>query len=118
MNWKLFKNIVLPGSLLLLTGCSPHPATGDWSAQAESAQQFARLSVQYEGRADLYSTGAKEAERHCFWGGVSGTSISLTCVPAMDTDAREHYRFTVTESGEGVLSRDGEIVTRFLRGPQ
>ncbi|SCZ64088.1 hypothetical protein [Thiohalomonas denitrificans] len=102
--------------LLALTGCSPHPAAGNWTATAEDSQ-FSRLEVTYEGRANLFEFGEEKAGRHCFWSGESKQVISMSCKPAFDTDIEEHYRLNLEGDGTAILMRDDQAVAYFSPEP-
>lgn len=101
--------------LLALAGCSPHPATGIWTAAPDTVRGFNRLEITYEGRALLFAVGESEAGRHCFWGGESAQSVAMSCKPAFDTSIEEHYRMTLRENGTATLLRDGEVVAQLSR---
>ncbi len=96
-----------------LTACSPHPATGNW--QSADDAEFVRLEVTYEGWANLYEAGEKEAGRHCFWGAESKQGIALACKPAFNTDIEEHYGLAIAEDGTATLMRDREVAARFTK---
>lgn len=99
--------------LLVLAGCSPHPAAGVWAAAADNG--FNRLEVTYEGRALLYTAGEDKAGRHCFWGGESAQAIALTCKPAFNTELEERYRLTLDADGTARLMQDDQVMAHLLR---
>lgn len=101
--------------LFALTGCSPHPATGNWIASTGSNSEFSRLEVTYEGRANLFEPGEEKAGRHCFWSGENKQAISMSCKPAFNTDIEEFYRLELGEDGIASLMREGEVKARFSR---
>lgn len=115
------KTLALPCSALLLlslTGCAPHPASGVWATPKEPDSGFDRLEVTYEGHAQLYTVGEKEAGRHCFWGGESKQSIVMTCKPASNLDTEERYHLIVNADGSATLTQDGKEVAKFTRQAQ
>lgn len=114
---RLRSRLIAAPALLLLFGCAPHPATGVWLAAPEADDSFVRLELGYDGRALLYAVGEKEAGRRCFWGGESAGAVVMTCKPAHDMEAEEHYHLSVAEDGSAALSRDGAVVARFARQP-
>lgn len=101
--------------LLLLTGCSPHPATGTWATASPSDSSFTRLEVTYEGRALLFAAGEQEAGRRCFWGGENAQAIAMTCKPATAMDSEERYQLIVAADGTATLLRDGTVRARLAR---
>lgn len=104
--------------LLALFGCSPHPASGTWTAAATTDSGFNRIDVNFDGKADLYEVGEDNAGRHCFWGRESKQAITLTCKPAFDTDIEERYRLIINEDGTATLMQDNTMAARFSRPPQ
>ncbi|WP_127478051.1 hypothetical protein [Sulfurivermis fontis] len=113
---RLPARILLP--LLLLAGCSPHPATGTWSGAAPESGRFQRLEVTYEGRALLYAAGEDKAGRHCFWSGESAQSIALSCTPAFNPELEEHYRLVIGADGRASLRQGDKVLAQWERQVQ
>lgn len=110
----LFRSCVI-AFIVLLAGCAPHPATGHWVTTADTGTGFTRLEVTYEGRANLYAAGEKEAGRHCFWSGESARAVAITCKPAFNTEIEEHYHLNVQADGTAVLSQADKVLAHFSR---
>jgi len=102
--WSLI--LLLP---LFLTGCGGHPAAGTWQIQDGSASRYARLVVQFDGKAEFFRGNEEEPAERCFWAGESADSITLQCVDAANGEER-HYRLKVSKGGRGELMQDGRLL--------
>lgn len=118
MNYSILKTLSLLSAFLLITGCSPHPGSGIWIAEAENEPGFTKIDVQYEGRADIYNATDEAAVRRCFWGGMSPRQLALDCVQAADTEIKENYRLTVAEDGTAELTRKQQLIGVFNKQPR
>ncbi|OOZ38685.1 hypothetical protein BOW53_14660 [Solemya pervernicosa gill symbiont] len=111
--------------------CSPHPGAANWhvaeETRAEIAAEFARIEVDFEGRATIFaaveegqavSHDLATAGRRCFWGGVDAQTVGLTCALAADSAIEEHYMLRVSsETGMADLIQDGVVLGQFVRQP-
>ncbi len=95
---------------LALTGCSGHPAAGTWLIREGSASPYARLVVQFDGRAEFFRPNQEEPAERCFWAGESADTIGLQCVDAAGGDQERFYRLKVGRGGVGELTRDGRLL--------
>ena len=101
--------------VLALSGCAPHPCTGDWRSAANDESGFVRIHVQYDGKTDIYSADREEAVQRCFWAGEAADSIRLDCVLAENTDIKKHYSMRVSAEDEVELIEAGAVVGRYRR---
>jgi len=95
---------------LVLAGCSAHPAAGTWQIQEGSKSNYARLVVQFDGRAEFFRPNEEEPAERCFWAGESASTIALQCVDAADEEQERQYRLKVTKGGRGELMQDGRLL--------
>lgn len=100
---------------LLLTGCSPHPATGKWMPESGDASGYTRIHVQYDGKTDFYRAGQEEATLRCFWAGESPEIIGLQCTVAANTAIEKHYQLKVANWEGAELLEAGRVIGRFRR---
>jgi len=110
------KNLLLPIlCTLFLSACSPHPGTGKWKADGENSLGIAKLTVAYEGKAVFTSTKPDPAVWHCFWNAAEKQTVNLACTPSTDTEAEQHFVFSVQDDGIAELSRNGQRIGLFIR---
>ena len=103
---------------LALSGCSPHPGTGTWLPVEGGTTEFSRITVNFNGRAELYTPGSEKEALRCFWGGESSESMQMQCSLAANTDVEYTYRFRVNQSGEAELVLSGQTIGTFYRKPE
>lgn len=103
------KNIPYMLSVILVTlglqGCSPHPGAGHWQAVENSDSKFSKISVEFEGRAELLPADTTAETQRCFWAGKTADSIQLQCTQGDDTGVEFLYLFTVDSSDDEPLAR-------------
>ncbi|MET0085072.1 MAG: hypothetical protein ABW082_01075 [Sedimenticola sp.] len=102
-------------SALLLAGCAPHPATGNWVPAEGDESGFVRIHVQYDGKTDIYRPGEETAAFRCFWAGESGAVIGLQCVLAENTDIEKHFKLNVTADQGARLEAAGKVIGFYRR---
>ncbi len=102
-------------SLFLLSACSPHPGAGNWLAKERNSLNIARINITFEGTADFYADGNKDAVQRCFWAASAEQTMQLQCVYAADNDKKVKYQFIVTKKDHAQLLRDNKIIAQFLR---
>ena len=96
---------------LALQGCSPHPGAGHWQAVENSASKFSKISVEFEGRAELLPTDTAAETQRCFWAGKTAEVIRLQCTQGDDTGVEFLYLLSVDSSGNepvATLTQDGK----------
>ena len=95
---------------LLLAGCSGHPAAGTWQIREGSAIPYARLVVQFDGKAEFFRPNEERPAERCFWAGESADAIALQCIEAADTGQEHFYRLKVRGGGVGELIQEGRLL--------
>lgn len=97
------KNTLYVLSVILLTlglqGCSPHPGSGHWQAVENSGSKFSKISVEFEGRAELLPADTAGETQRCFWAGKTADTIQLQCTQGDDTGVEFLYLLSVDSSG-------------------
>jgi len=93
-----------------LTGCSGHPAAGTWQIQEGSKSNYARLVVQFDGRAEFFRPNQEEPAERCFWAGENASTIALQCVDAANGEVERNYRLKVSKDGRGELMQGGQLL--------
>ena len=97
-------------SLLLLSACSPHPATGVWKATGDNELGINRLVVGYEGRAEFITTKLDSANWHCFWGAPDKKKLELNCTSSTNSDQKRSFTLSVNDQGLAEFQRKGGAV--------
>lgn len=109
---------IIAGGILaaaLLTGCSAHPGAGNWQLEAGNQSPFSRVTVHFEGRAELFDAASGAESHHCFWGGISGSEIQLDCTTPEDTETRVRFNLRVNGAKNAQLLKDGQLLGNYLR---
>ncbi len=83
-----------------LQGCSPHPSAGHWQAVENSDSKFSKISVEFEGRAELLPIDTAAETQRCFWAGKTAEAIRLQCTQGDDTGVEFLYLLSVDSSGD------------------
>ncbi|MCW8907949.1 MAG: hypothetical protein OQL28_11930 [Sedimenticola sp.] len=99
----------------LLTGCSAHPGAGNWQLKADSQSSVSRVTVHFEGRAELFDATSGAETHHCFWGGVSNSEIQLDCTTPEDTETRVRFKLRVTGPDQAQLLKEGRLIGEYQR---
>ncbi len=98
------KNILYMLSVILFTlglqGCSPHPGAGHWQPVENSDSKFSKISVEFEGRAELLPADKAAETQRCFWAGKTADVIRLQCTQGDDSGLEFLYLLTVDSSGD------------------
>ncbi len=103
---------------LLLTACSPHPATGVWKATDDNKLGIARLVAGFEGRVEFTTSKLDNAVWHCFWGISDKTELSLDCTPSTNPEKKRSFILTVNDKGIAELrdsANRSELLATFIR---
>lgn len=101
----------------LLSGCSPHPGSGNWLARGNNNDGFSQLQVHFDGKAELHYADDMRGELHCFWQAMNKDTLDMICSLAGDEDTRLSFQLRAVDESRGELRRDGELVGRFDRQP-
>ena len=100
---RLYLSAVVISLSLLLSACSPHPATGVWKATGDNELGIARLVAGFEGRAEFTTSKLDNAVWHCFWGAPDKKVLELTCTPSTNPDQKRAFTLSVNDAGLGEL---------------
>lgn len=128
-NMNPIRLLMSPALCALLTACSAHPGAANWrvaeTTAVEVAAEFARIEVDFEGRATIFAeTASGEAVSHelagaarrCFWAGIDAQTIGMTCALATDSSIEEQFTLRVSGDGQQAeLIRDDAVVGQYLR---
>lgn len=97
------KNTLYIFSMILLSlslqGCSPHPGAGHWQAVEDSASDFSKITVEFEGRAELLPTDTAAETQRCFWAGKTADALQLQCTYGDDSGVELKYLLSVDSTG-------------------
>ncbi len=115
-DYLTFSSILLIIAMsLMLSACSPHPGAGNWQADADNTLNVSSIKVIFEGTADFYSDDNEDSILRCFWSASDKNTLQMQCVHAEDTDKKETYEFTVTETGQGKLTQNEQLIGLFSK---
>ena len=106
---------------LSLQGCSPHPGAGHWQAVENTDSSFSKITVEFEGTAELLPTDRAAETQRCFWSGKTADAIQLQCTQGDDSGLEFLYLLTVdSNSNEPVatLTQGSRQIGVYRRQPQ
>lgn len=105
--------LLIAGSALLLSACSPHPGTGVWQANGDNEAGIVRLVVSFNGRAEFSSRHPLAADWHCFWSGLDKHRIELDCTPSTQPDQKQVFILYATVKGQARLQQQTKTIAAF-----
>jgi len=102
---------------LLLSACSPHPATGVWKATGDNELGIDRLVAGFEGRAEFTTSKLDNALWHCFWGAPDKIVLEFSCTPSTNPDQKRSFTLSVNDAGLAELRNvdDTKLLATFNR---
>ncbi|HHJ36438.1 MAG TPA: hypothetical protein ENJ87_11790 [Gammaproteobacteria bacterium] len=112
---KFIHSLYLISITLLLSACTPHPASGVWKTKQDNDYGLAQLIVAFDGKANFATTKPDDAEWHCFWSGTSKKTIILKCTPSTDTGREEQFTLTVDDKGIAEFHHETELIALLRR---
>jgi len=111
----LLLTVALSLCLTLLTGCSPHPASGTWKSSAENAAQLTTLNVHFEPRAEILSSNKEKTDLHCSWSAVDNLKIKLECLSSDEQTEVDIYQLSITSENKADLIYNKEVIGSFVK---
>lgn len=112
---KLILPLLLLSVTMLLSACTPHPASGVWQTTEDNVYGISRLVVGFEGRANFVTTKLDNATWHCFWSATSKQETELNCKPSTDSEQEETFILTINDKAMAELRHDAKLVAIFTR---
>lgn len=98
---------------VLISGCSPHPATGVWKSTQENDYGVSKLVVAFDGKAEFVSKKLDNAIWHCFWAAKAKQQVELKCKPSTNTEKEESFKLLIDENGFANLSLKSQLISTF-----
>jgi len=88
---------------LLLSACSPHPATGVWKSTGNNALGIDRLVAGFDGKAEFTTHKINNALWHCFWAATDKSHLTLSRIPSTNTDQKQTFVLSLNTQGKAEL---------------
>jgi len=104
------KTIFILFTLILITGCSGHPAAGEWVSNTQT--DITKIIINFDGKAEIYEKSQKLAKYHCFWAAYDKSGINLNCGTKSETE--ETFTFEIT-STSAKLKEGQTLVSTFTK---
>lgn len=118
-NSMTFSIVLLIIAISFITsGCSPHSGAGNWQADGSNSLKVSRIKVVFEGQADFYIDGQEDSIRRCFWSAIEENVLQMQCVHSDNTDKKETYQFTITQTDQARLTQDDQLIGTFSKQAQ
>ena len=115
-------------SVVILSGCSGHPATGHWIGErsVETGDPYVALKLEFDGTGALYLSKSnpefsKGRSWRCLWQAKSADTAEVKCGSANSEDEATSFELVVSEAAaEGgpdtaKFMLSDKAVGRFLR---
>ena len=112
---RMLLNILFLLSLLSLSACSPHPASGNWTATGENTAHFSKMLVHFESRLEIFTKGAENPTHYCGWSATSSQNIGIECLRSEDQETKDIYQLNVEGEDKAELIQDGKVIARFIQ---
>jgi hypothetical protein len=111
---RLYFSIFVISLSLLLSACSPHPATGVWKATGDNELGIDRLVAGFEGRAEFITSKLDNTLWHCFWAAADKKRLTLSCTPSTNPDQKRVFVMSVNKQGLAELRDNYRPAKGFL----
>lgn len=116
MTTRLARTLLaLAAGMLLLSGCGPHPATGEWQMNAEEPSIYARILIKTDGTAYLFVPGSDSYEVSCHWNSADRSIIEMDCIRYDQPSRHFTYNLQVIGKNNGVLIDNGRVIGHYQR---
>jgi hypothetical protein len=96
---------------LLLTACSPHPASGVWKTTADNDYGINKIVVGFDGKANFATPKLDNATWHCFWSAASEQETVLNCTPSTNPDQEERFILSIKNKATAELRHNSQVIT-------
>ncbi len=104
--------------LISLSGCSPHPASGNWVSPEENDAHFTKILVHFESRLEIFSDTSDTPLLYCGWSATSSQNIGIECLRSEDQKVMEIYQLNVEGEDKAELIQNGRVIARFVQLPE
>ncbi|KAA3628214.1 MAG: hypothetical protein DWQ09_08750 [Proteobacteria bacterium] len=116
----MFRFFAMPTLLILaitslLTGCGPHPTAGEWVATTDTPAAYARIQIEFDGKAYLFVPEREDHQVRCFWSSFNRTTIDMDCIRNDPSERRLNYRLGLEDEATGTLTESGAHLGRYRR---
>lgn len=102
-------------TLLLLTGCEPHPAAGVWLSDGENKAKITKILVHFEPHAEIYTQGRDEPVLFCGWSATSSQDASLECMKTEEQEVMDIYQLKISGESKAELIYKDKVIARFTQ---
>ena len=102
-------------ALLLMSGCTPHPAAGVWLADHENEAKITKILVHFEPHAEIYIQGKDEPVLFCGWSATSKQDASLECMKTEEQKEMDIYLLKVSGETKAKLIYKDKTIASFTQ---
>ena len=102
--------LLLPTIVVLLSACTPHPASGVWKTTEDNDYGVSKLVVGFDGRANFETQKLNNASWHCFWSATNTQETVLNCTPSTNPEQEERFTLTINNQGMAELRHNTQLV--------
>ena len=110
---KTFYALLLLAFTLLISACSPHPASGVWKTTQDNEYGISKLMMSFDGRAEFITTKLNNASWHCFWSATGKKQANLDCNPSTDKEQQELFMLMINDQGDAELMHKSKLISTF-----
>ena len=112
---RLSRPLLTLCALIGLQGCSPHPGSGSWVPVENSETIFSLVTIDFNGRAELFIPKRDDHLYRCFWAGQDSKTLSLDCIAADDDTLKPQLLFRISQEGVADLLEADKLLGQFKR---
>ncbi len=102
-------------TLLLISGCTPHPAAGVWLANNENEANITKILVHFEPHAEIYIRGEDKPALFCGWSATSNQNARLECMKTEEQKEMDIYLLKVSGESKAKLIYKDKVLASFTQ---
>lgn len=98
---------------LLLSACTPHPASGFWKTTQDNVYGITKLVIGFDGRAEFVTNKQDNATWRCFWSAIDERQARLKCTSSKNPEQDEDFILTINNQSQAELKHNDKQVASF-----
>ena len=99
-------------SLIFLSACSPHPASGTWIASADNQTNYSKILIHFDRKLEIYAQGSIKPVEYCGWSPISQKKIEMRCMSSDEQKEMDKYQLNIIKA-TAELTREGKVISSF-----
>jgi len=100
-------------SLVLLSACTPHSASGTWVASGDNQANYSKILIHFEPKLEIYAQGSVKPVQYCGWSAISKQKIEMGCMSSDDQIKADKYQLNIINKTNAELIQEGKVIANF-----